>query len=93
METQGVHLKQFGADSAAFNRVGAAPVAERPSFLPYKPIKVQGPSRGALMGAMIGAAAGGAATGFSTYGSMVDSGFYTPKNATGNTTGKGYYSY
>ena len=78
MENQGVHLKQFGADSAAFNRVGAAPVAERPSFLPYKPIKVQGPSRGALMGAMIGAAAGGAATGFSTYGSMVDSGFYNP---------------
>ena len=80
MENQGVHLKQFGADSAAFNRVGAAPVAERPSFLPYKPIKVQGPSRGALMGAMIGAAAGGAATGISTYGSMVESGLYTPSS-------------
>ena len=80
MENQGVHLKQFGADSAAFNKIGAGPVAERASFIPYEPIKVQGPSKGALMGAMIGAAAGGAATGISTYGSMVESGLYTPSS-------------
>ena len=64
LEQQGLRMDQYSRDAQAFNALPAAPRAQRAPFLPYKPIKIQGPSKGALMGAMIGAVAGGASAGF-----------------------------
>ena len=64
LEQGGIAMDQYSRDAQAYNSLPAAPQAQRAPFLPYKPIKVMGPSKGALMGAMIGAAAGGVSAGF-----------------------------
>ena len=73
LEQSGLRMDQYSRDAQAYNSLPAAPRAQRAPFLPYKPIKVQGPSKGALMGAMIGAVAGGAQAGFSASSAIGDS--------------------
>ena len=66
IEQQGIQLDQYNADVGAHNRLQAHPSAADAQFIPYKPIKMQGPSRMGLMGAMLGAVGGGIAVGAQT---------------------------
>lgn len=66
LDRQGVALDQYSADAQAYNRIPGTPQSQQASLLPYKPIKVKGPGRGALMAGYVGAVASGIGAGLST---------------------------
>ena len=66
LEKQGIATQQYNRDASAYNNVPGMPQAPPNVHLPYKPIKVAGPSKMALMGAMVGSVAGGAGSAFKT---------------------------
>ncbi len=66
LERQGVALDQYSADAATYNRLPGQPQPQQASLLPYKPIKVKGPGRGALMAGYVGAVASGIGAGLGT---------------------------
>ena len=61
-EIFGVNMRQYGADSDAFNQVPPAPTSPGASFIPNKPIKVKGPSSLSLMAGIAGAGMDAAST-------------------------------
>tara|TARA_Y100001956_G_C4125522_1_gene189843 strand:- start:2657 stop:3367 length:711 start_codon:yes stop_codon:yes gene_type:complete len=63
LEKGGIITQQYSKNAAAYSNLPGFPQPRRASFLPYKPIKAQGPSKMALMGAMIGAVGGGIGAG------------------------------
>ena len=61
-EIFGLNMRQYGADSDAFNQVPPAPTSPGASFLPNKPIKVKGPSTLSLIAGIGGAGMDAAST-------------------------------
>ena len=61
-EIFGVNMRQYGANSDAFNQVPPAPTSPGASFIPNKPIKVAGPSNLSLMAGIAGAGMDAAST-------------------------------
>ena len=70
LEREGIKMDHYSRDAAAYSNLPAGPQARQAEYIPYKPIKRQGPSKMALMGAMIGSVAGGASTGIQSAGAI-----------------------
>jgi FKBP-type peptidyl-prolyl cis-trans isomerase len=61
-EILGVNMRQYGADSEAFNAAPPAPTSPGASFIPNKPIKAKGPSGLSLIAGLAGAGMDAAGT-------------------------------
>ena len=59
LEQSGILMSQYGNNAKAFANVPGAVQAQQAEFLPYKPIKVKGPSGLSLAAGLVGAAASG----------------------------------
>ena len=63
-DLQGNALDHYSADAADYNKLPANPLAQQASFIPHKPIKVQGPSGFSLLANIGTSIVGGVATGY-----------------------------
>lgn len=59
LEQSGILMAQYGNNAKAFSNVPGAVQAKQAEFMPYKPIKVKGPSGLSLAAGLVGAAASG----------------------------------